>query len=53
MKELRDAIRAVLDSAIVSSGGYNVSRDTLLILQAEYNIHFIEPEDKQYEGIYD
>ena len=59
MKDLRYAILAVLSSSIPIKGTgvrgwdntHSVVTDTLKVLQAEYNIHFIEPEDTQLKVI--
>lgn len=54
MKDLREAIHNVLYySTDVSLDGKKkyalVSNEHMKILEAEYNISFIEPEDKQFE----
>lgn len=54
MKELRDAIRAVLESADVVSTSplvITINAKALYILQEEFNIHFVEPEDTQITTI--
>ena len=57
MKDLRDAIKDVLINSTPSIDdmgevdGYLVELYLLKILQAEYNIHFVEPEDEQLEVI--
>lgn len=56
-KDLRDAIENVLINSTPSIDdmgevdGYLVELYLLKILQAEYNIHFFEPEDEQLEVI--
>ena len=50
--DLKSSIVSVLDSADdtgCSEGLIVVSKETLMTLQAEYNIHFVEPEDEQLE----
>lgn len=54
MKDLRDAIRAVIDSA--STEGCSpplcvVEAGPLFILQQEYNLHFVEPDAPQLDVI--
>lgn len=60
MKDLREAIFNVFNHSIpvkftsnkAPLVGYLVNREHMDILLAEYNIHFIEPEDKQEEPYY-
>lgn len=48
MKELRDAILEVLKQSTTPEGGVRCcDRNALYILQEEFNIHFVEPEDEQ------
>lgn len=48
MGDLRKAILAVLESSDrYDKNRILVDRDLLLVLQAEYNIYFVEPEDTQ------
>jgi len=54
VRNLRDAIRAVIDSA--SQEGCTddlcvVEAGPLYILQQEYNLFFVEPEDRQLDVI--
>lgn len=51
LKDLRDAIREVLENADDTGceNCYVVDESVLRILQAEYNIHFVEPNDKQLD----
>lgn len=58
MKDLREAIFNVFNHSIAvkftgdkknETVGYLVGAEHMKILLAEYNIHFIEPEDKQEE----
>lgn len=51
LKDLRDAIRDVLEDADDTGciGMYTVDAYLLQTLQAEYNIHFVEPNDKQLD----
>jgi hypothetical protein len=53
MKNLRDAILAVLNSASNEGcdGCYVVDADVLWILQQEFNIHFVEPDQPQFDAI--
>ena len=55
MKDLRDAIRKVLENAddnnVYRGDNYLIHGDVLRILQSEYNIHFIEPENEQLDTI--
>ena len=56
MSDLQKAILDVLQDATRASSEYDaaddddnmvVSHERLKVLQAEYNIYFVEPEDKQ------
>lgn len=54
MKNLRDAILAVLKSATISydeGGNYVVDNTALWVLQEEFNIHFVEPNQPQFDAI--
>jgi hypothetical protein len=55
MNDLRTAILAVLQNAMLSSDGkipyMEVKESLLKTLQAEYNIYFVEPDEKQVEII--
>lgn len=52
-EDLQNAIRNVLDSADDTGceGCHVVDTQALLVLQAEYNIYFVEQHEKQYEPI--
>lgn len=52
-KDLKKAITDVLNSADDTGceGCYVVDAHLLYILQSEYNIFFVEPEDKQIDTI--
>lgn len=56
MSDLKTAIEKVLDSVSPGlnlygdhTGTYFVSLETCQQLQSEYNIHFVEPNEKQLE----
>lgn len=55
MDDLKEAIFMVLGNAILLTDtnyrldGFLVPEEELRILQAEYNIHFVEPEDDQLD----
>jgi len=54
MKDLNGAIAEIFNHCVPikycdKQIGYVVEKERLEILLAEYNIHFIEPEDKQME----
>lgn len=55
MNDLKQAILDVLTDASLSLDGeiqyMEIKKDLLKILQAEYNIYFVEPEDEQLEVI--
>lgn len=55
MKDLRNAIKDVLCTAIENEYDgeieYTVPVEYMRILQAEYNIHFVEPTQPQLEVI--
>ena len=52
MDDLKNAILNVLLDAQSDNGAlYSISAYPLQILQAEYNIFFVEPEDEQLEVI--
>ena len=54
MKDLRDAIKNVLidagkDTCWATPFGIDIQRKSLVELQAEFNIYFVEPENEQTE----
>ena len=58
MSDLKKAIEDVIQDSVILDGTSNgcthiegvlVDKEAFNILIAEYNIHFIEPEDKQEE----
>ena len=57
MKDLRKAIEDVIEDSIVVNVNGSLCDDTGILVDetkfntliAEYNIHFVEPEDKQEE----
>ena len=49
MKDLRDAIKTLVNNTENDWVGLIVNDDDMANLIAEYNIHFVEPEDKQLE----
>ncbi len=53
MKDLRDAILGVLNDADNTGcdGLYVVSAESLWLLQQEFNIHFVEPDQPQFDAI--
>ena len=53
MRDLSEAIQAVLSNCIpVNVGsvhaGYYINKEDLNVLCAEFNIHFVEPDDNQF-----
>lgn len=56
LENLKDSILTVIcEAELWPDGGeakvYLVSGDALYILQQEYNIHFVEPDEEQVEWI--